>query len=273
MEIYKIKLKEINPILSDSDATLTCYIHSQSEEYGFSFKRPAMFIIPGGGYQYVSERENEPVMAKYYAEGFNCFALNYSVNKKYPQPHLELAASIDYVNKHNDEYFNNGFKCGIGFSAGGHLLGSYSYLYPELASILNIDAKSIKPDFIILSYPVITMKESTHFGSKDVITNNEEELIEKLSIENHITSDYPPTFIWATETDACVPIINTKKMIKALEEAGVKHESFIYDKLGHGSSILTFDTRISFNPLTEDEINLKTWYDKSLMFFSQIFKK
>lgn len=270
MKIKKISLSKEYPELGSSKAKVIAFIHGQNKEYGLGFRRPSMVIIPGGGYGFVSEREAEPVMGRFFAEGFNCYVIIYSIYKKYPQPQLEVACAFDYINKHNDEFFNNGKIYGVGFSAGGHLLASYSAWYKELADKINVDPFSIKPTAIILSYPVITMKDNTHAGTRDVITNGDSELIKKLSIEDQVTSDYPPTFIWSTEVDSCVPIINSYLMIEALKKAGVKHDSFIYPNIDHGASIISFDTRYSYHPFSDDEKNLRTWVDRSLDFISKI---
>lgn len=273
--IYKnIKLNELHPLLKDSDATLTIFLHDQDKEYNnCEYKRPGILIIPGGGYEFVSTREKEPVAFKFLSEGFNCFCLTYSCYKHYPTPHLEAAVAMNYINSHKKEFFlfdNNVFM--VGFSAGGHLVGSYAYLYPDLAKMLSLEKESLRPSGLILSYAVLTMGVETHGGTRNVITNNDERLIELLSVEKHITSNYPPTFIWATSTDMIVPPINTYMLIDEFKKYGVKYESVIYPFGEHGLSICRNSTTMNYNSLNENEELASSWVSKAVKFFLDLLK-
>ena len=104
------------------------------------------------------------------------------------------------------------------------LLGSYVYKYMELANMMNLkNVESYKPKAIALCYPVITLTQNTHLHTKFNITNGNPSLINELSIELHVTKDYPPTFIWTTLEDTAVDPISTELMDEALNKANVKN--------------------------------------------------
>lgn len=232
----KIKLKDICPKITNESVTLRIYICERNDSVN---QRPGMLICPGGGYSFCSSREAEPVALCFMSEGFNCFVLEYTTNEKYPAPHIDLAVAYSYIREHEEEFdlLPNSLSI-VGFSAGGHLVASYGYLYKELAEILNIKTEILKPFSLVLSYPVITTSlMHTHQGTREIITNEEEALVEKLDIHRHIQNDYPPTFIWTTKDDDLVPSQNSVLMNEALENAHVKHEFKLYETGWHGLSI------------------------------------
>jgi len=239
--IYKkIQLSEICKDFNNPATFLEVYSFADQNEGVMPRKRPGLLIVPGGGYEFVSLREGAPVACRFLSEGFICFVLTYSINSKYPLPHNEMATVMNYINEHADEFnvYKNSISV-IGFSAGGHLCASYSYLYKELAVNLGFKEESCRPFTTNLSYPVITFTKPTHDGTKNTITGGDPELIEKLSCENHITSDYPPTFIWTTSPDTCVPYISSLLMVEALKKANVPYQYEEYSVGWHGLSILT----------------------------------
>jgi dipeptidyl aminopeptidase/acylaminoacyl peptidase len=127
----------------------------------------------------------------------------------------------------------------MGFSAGGHLASTLGTHYNDenLKVTSPIDTLSARPDFMILIYPVITMKSDyTHGGSrKNLIgTNPTQALIDKYSNELHVNQDTPPTFIVHSTDDKTVPVANSIQFYQALQNAGVYSEMHIYPSGGHG---------------------------------------
>ena len=105
-------------------AKLTAYILNNSKEISLFRKNKAVLICPGGGYEFVSEREGEPVALAFLAEGINAFVLNYEVAPavKHPQPLLDVSRSMCIIRENAQRWnidINNIAVCG--FSAGGHL--------------------------------------------------------------------------------------------------------------------------------------------------------
>ena len=235
MLFKKILLKEIDSRFSDESLSLSIYISDRNESVSL---RPGMLVCPGGGYAYCSPREAEPIAFRFLSEGFNCFILNYSVNKKYPSPHLDLALAISYIRAHEKEFdlLPNSLSI-VGFSAGGHLVTSYGYLYPELAKDLGCNAELLRPFSIVSSYSVTLMGVKTHGGSRDVICGGDLELEKKLDVPTNVTDKYPPTFIWTTKDDAVVPYVNSTELADKLKENKVPFELHVFESGWHGSSV------------------------------------
>lgn len=216
-------------------------------------QKPAMIICPGGGYVGVCfGNEGTPISERMEEAGYCAFELRYrTAPAVYPEPQEDLALAIKYVRAHAKEYNINPEKVIVmGFSAAGHLCASVAALHEKVDSYLQeelykIGAKvaksyeeiSVKPDGVCLCYPVISFTYEPHEGSFENLTNHNEALRAALSVENLVTADYPKTFIWACEDDDIVPVSNTKRMIKVLEEKGIQFEGHIYEEGGHGCGL------------------------------------
>ena len=236
-------------------------------------KSKAIIIVPGGAYLIVSGTEADPVALSYMLEGFITIVFHYSVKTAYPAPMNELACAIDYLRKNNEKYYIDKDKISIiGFSAGGHLTACYGYLYkhPEFINNLKLNPENIKPNCLVLSYPVISMGEYTHIESRKNITGGNETLFKLLSAEKNIDSSYPPTFIWTTMEDKSVSYLNSTLFVNALKKNNVKHDFFLYPYLNHALSII--------NPLLYSQELLKDpkmqgaskWFLKSIDFINNV---
>ena len=253
---------------------LTSYIHYQSPEYCTGRTRPAMLVLPGGGYGFVSDRENEPIAVKYLAEGFNAFALKYSIAPiGFPAQLLEAAMAMVYI-RENAEKFNviPDKVAAVGFSAGGHLLGTLCTMYnaKEVVSVLGEKAKLVKPDAAVFSYAVITSSEKTHAGSIDNLCGNDAELRKRVSIENNINGDTPPAFIWATVNDNAVPSENSLLLAMAYKKAGVPFELHLFGEGVHGLSLASRETAFSDGEgyMINDEV--KPWMELSIKWLKKL---
>lgn len=262
--IYKtIKLKDINKNIN-SEAVLDVYVPSPLfDAPTFSVKKP-LLIIPGGAYEFVSEIEGEPVAIEFMARGFATFVLKYSVGPYFDEylPIKEAFAAIAFI-KENSETFNldlSNFSV-VGFSAGGHLTATLGMMHQDknIAKMIGKDVEILKIDNVILSYPVITMqKEITHQGTMYNRTLEKPDLVEKYSIEKHVTKNYPRTFIWATENDDIVDVINSKLMSESCKNAGIDHEIHIFPDGPHGLSVI----------LDKKYINYKVWVENATNFIN-----
>ena len=207
--------------------------------------RPAIIICPGGGYEYWSAREGEPVALRFLSAGYAAFVLDYDINTAHPEPLLQACMAIKYLRENAQKYgIDQNHIAAIGFSAGGHLAGSFGTLYgeEEITSRLNAKAEQLRPDAVVLSYPVITMEKGvTHEGSKNVITGGSAALEKKLSLENAVNEKSSPAFIWHTRPDDCVPVENSYRMARAYQRAGVPYELHIFDHGCHGLSLANIE--------------------------------
>ena len=202
--------------------------------------RPAVIVCPGGGFDFWSQREGEPVALRFLSAGYAVFVLDYELNTKHPEPLFQACMAIRHLRKNAEKYGVDPNQIGaVGFSAGGHLAGSLATLYgdEEITSRLGAKAEELRPDAVILAYPVITMKDSTHGGTRDNITGGEPELMQKLSLEDAVNEKSSPAFIWHTATDNCVPVENAYKMALAYQKAKVPYELHIFEHGCHGLSL------------------------------------
>lgn len=236
-------------------------------------KSKGIVICGGGAYSFVSIRESDSVAIEYMRKGFCTFILRYTTRTPYPTPMNELACAIDYLRKNADKYYLIKDKISIvGFSAGGHLVSSFGYLYkhPDFINKTSHNPNNIKPNAIISCYPVITMGKYTHQETKSNITGDDDNLIDFLSVEKNIDSEYPPTFVWTTKPDTVVPYINSIMYVDALKDNNIPHEFHLYEELDHGKSIGTD----LINDIEDNQIEaynkLQQWVINSIYFINKI---
>jgi len=236
---------------STDKATLTIMCHEASPEMTLK-KRPLILVIPGGGYEFVSDREADPIATTFLGKGYNVAILHYSIAPAahYPTPILEAFWALKYI-KDNAERLNvlpdKIFPCG--FSAGGHLAGMVGTAYNEdvVLDALKVKENELKPTGMILVYPVINGGEFAHRGSFDNLlaeNKNDKTWIDKVSIDKRVNKDTPPTFIWYTFEDTCVPCENTLLMTDALRKNNIPFELHIFPIGQHGLALA--------NDLTKD---------------------
>ncbi len=205
--------------------------------------RPAMLILGGGGYCFVSRREMEPIVIQYCSKGFNCYALDYTVNKPHPVQLIEASMAMAYIREKSNEHFTDINHVGaIGFSAGGHLCGMLGTMYDvdEVKKVLG--DRNVRPDAVVLSYPVIVSGEFAHQGSINVLTGGNKGKDEYFSLDKKVDKNSSPAFIWSTYNDTCVPCENSLIMASAYRKAGVPFELHIYEHCNHGVSLGTNET-------------------------------
>lgn len=224
--------------------TLTTYLIDTPD--GLLVKeRPLVLICPGGGYNHVSAREGEFPALQFLAAGSHAALLNYSVSPAvYPTQLLELARALAFLRAHAKEWRIRADRIFVqGSSAGGHLAASLGCFWEEdfLRDAVGAQsAEQIRPDGLILSYPVITAGEYAHRDSfVKLLGDRYEELLAKMSLENQVTAHTPPTFLWHTYEDQAVPVENSLLFMQALRRAGVPFECHIYPKGCHGLGLGT----------------------------------
>ncbi len=247
--IHTMKVETIALTKDKPDVTLTAYIAGTSSEIPFNNKRKAILVIPGGGYNYCSDREGEPVALAYLSAGYNAFVLQYSVAGKcdstWPAPLIDASSAMKYIRDHAEEFhINPDYVFVIGFSAGGHLAGSLGTLWDndEVEAFLGIEKGYNRPTGMILSYPVISGLEYAHRGSFDNILRDrkdDEEARKALSLELQVSEKTVPAFIWTTAEDTCVPPQNSILFAEALADTDVPFEMHIYPRGSHGGSLAT----------------------------------
>ena len=228
---------------------LYTYFLDSSIEMRPDEKRPVILICPGGGYEMTSDREAEPMAMQFLAMGYHVAILRYSVCPvRYPAALLQVAESVLYLKEHADEYHIDPEKIVVqGCSAGGHLAANYGIAWnsPFLTKLMGMenDPEQLCVAGLLLCYPVITSGEKAHEESfRNLLGEQYEEKKEELSLENQVTPDTPPTFLWHTATDETVPVENSLYFFQACLQQGVSAELHIYPVGGHGLSLANEET-------------------------------
>ena len=206
--------------------------------------RPAVLVIPGGGYAHVSRREAEPIAFNFMAEGYSAFTLEYTVspNGSYPTQLLEACMAMAYIRENAPEFEIKVDKVlAIGFSAGGHLAASLQCLYNAevVNEYLGDKAKLCRPDAVVLGYGVLTYQKKAPCGSIKRVSNGDEELMQYLSLDKRVHKKVCPAFLFATNEDTTVPMENTLNYALSLRKKKIPFELRIYEKGIHGFSTAT----------------------------------
>ncbi|MCD8221677.1 MAG: alpha/beta hydrolase [Clostridiales bacterium] len=211
--------------------------------------RPAVIVCPGGGYERLSVREGEPVALKYLAMGYSAFVLHYSVAPDYfPTALLELAILVGRIRTNACEWDIDPHKIIVsGFSAGGHLAASLGVFWNQqfVWETSGLTPETIRPNGLLLCYPVITSGEFCHPGSFAQLLGKEKDDAEKrrlVSLELQAGSQVPPTFLWHTVTDASVPVENSILFAQALLRSHVSVELHLFPRGCHGLALATEET-------------------------------
>lgn len=217
--------------------TLTPYLAPKDKATG-----AAIIVLPGGGYRALSDVKEGSAVAEYLNSiGVSAFVLKYRLGPKYGQPNqlLDATRAMRMVRSQTAGWGIDANRIGIlGFSAGGHLASTMATHFdsgnPNATE--ELEKVSSRPDIQILIYPVITMGEFTHKGSKLNLLgeNPSDELIKKYSNELQITKETPPAFIVQGVDDKTVPMENSILYIQSLRKNGVPFEFHLYEHGPHG---------------------------------------
>jgi acetyl esterase/lipase len=228
---------------------------SDTDKPSLTFYRPpadkangtAVVVCPGGGYGGLAmDHEGKQVAEFLNGLGVAAFVLKYRIANKerpgplHPAPLTDAQRAIRMVRADAKLFGIDPARVGIwGFSAGGHLASSAGTHFDDgdKESKDPIDRQSCRPDFLILSYPVISMENGVaHGGSRNNLIGPkpDDKLVENLSNEKQVTKNTPPTFIFQTSADTVVLPENAVRFYLACKKAGVPVEMHIYEKGRHG---------------------------------------
>ena len=245
----KMITKVVDICTDHSTAKLYTYFLDNSPEMDIDRKRPLVLVCPGGGYEFTSDREAEPIALQMCARGFHSCVLRYNIApERFPTAIWELAASVAWLRAHAEEYHIDADNITIcGFSAGGHLVTSLSTFWNRefLHRVTGLTAEQIRPNRLIASYPVITSGEYAHRGSFNALLGEkaeDPEMLEFVSLEKQVTEDMPPAFIWHTFSDDCVPVENSLMLANAMRKANVPFELHIFPEGPHGLALANEQT-------------------------------
>lgn len=207
-------MEQIRLVLNaERNVSLTGYIQPVGGEFWGMTKRPAMIIMPGGGYQYCSDREAEPVAFAYLQTGYQVFILRYSLNENavWDNPLKDYDMAYETICENAEKWFVDTERIAvIGFSAGGHLAAS--------AAVSAIH----RPRAAILGYPVISTTIPWNQTAPDP----------SMLVDDKTC----PCFVFASRNDGTVPIQDSLNFLNSLNAKGIPFEAHIYSYANHGFS-------------------------------------
>jgi acetyl esterase/lipase len=217
--------------------SLTFYLADPEKATG-----AAVVVCPGGGYRNLAmDHEGKQVAEWLNNLGVSAIVLKYRLGPKYNHPVMlnDAQRAIRPVRARAADLKIDAARIGIwGFSAGGHLASTAGTHFdagkPDATDA--IDRASSRPDFMILTYPVVSLIEYVHVGSRTNLLGKDYDpkLAEFLSNDRQVTPQTPPTFLVHTDEDKGVPSENSVLFYLALRKAKVPAEMHIYEKGPHG---------------------------------------
>lgn len=222
---------------------LLAYLHEEEGE------RPAVIIVPGGGYAMVAIGEGELVAKRFYELGYQAFVLTYTTTCFSPeplglQPLRDLSRAVSCVAKGAADYGVSPGKISLcGFSAGANLCANLAVHAGE--EVLLADGGSDgsnRPGAVMLCYPVISDEEDLiHRDSFTALCGQESTKADwdYFSAEKHVSEKTPLVFLWHTAEDELVPAANSLRMAEACRRCGVPFELHIFPRGPHGLSVAT----------------------------------
>jgi acetyl esterase/lipase len=233
--------------------TMTVYLPPKDKATG-----AAVIICPGGGYGVLAAgHEGKDVAEKFKEQGIAAFVVKYRLpdtnitSKTEITPLQDAQQALYLVRKQAKEYNIDPQKIGImGFSAGGHLASTAGTHYKKV-QIKNAENISLRPDFMILIYPVISSDiQMAHQGSFKILLgeNASKEKLKEYSNELQVNAETPPAFLVHASDDEAVKPNNSIVFYQALIKHKIPAELHIYQAGGHGFGLV--------NKTTEDR-----WFD------------
>ena len=263
------------PVKENSPAVLTAYLHDVSPEMPQRTVRPAMLVLPGGGYHFCSDREAEPLALEWFQRGYQAFVLRYTViDDAHPAPLYQLplqdaAAAMALLRRNAAVWQLDAQKIAvIGFSAGGHLAATLGTQWHDAA----LSDENIRPDALVLCYPVISTREEAGFGAlyaAEKLTSGEPEWLTYFAAEENVREDTPPALVWTTFGDHCVNIAHSLRFVQAMHQAGVACEFHLYDHGEHGYSLATAETAAM--PTLPPDAHIASWSALAEQWLGRLF--
>lgn len=261
------------------EAKFSIYLQSYSNDL-YIKERPMVLILPGGGYSHTSEREAEPFAFAWLAAGYHAAVIHYSVttrseNVKYPSHLYQIGAAMAMIREHADEWHVISDKIVVqGFSAGGHLAASYGIMWNRgfIADKLGVSNEILKPNALLLCYPVITSGPYAHRGSfEHLLKDDYDRLVDEMSLENQDLSDMPPAFLWTTDGDQAVPAENSLMMALAMRKQNIPLELHMFRRGNHGLGLANELTLSNYQ--SENEPTVAPWFDLAVTWIRTLWSE
>ena len=215
MEVRKYMRVETICLNKERDVTLSAWISEVGGEFAPMEKRPAILVLPGGGYVMCSDREADPVAAAYLGAGFQIFILRYSVgeHRTWPNPLDDYEQAMEMIRENGEKWHVDTARVAVvGFSAGGHLAACAATVARNRPNAAILGYAALKKEICDVCQPGMPYPVDCVDGKT------------------------PACFLFAARNDMVVDICNTLDFEKALAQKGISFESHIYSFGGHGFS-------------------------------------
>ena len=234
----------------ERQVTLTAYLQEVGGEFRHIARRPAVLILPGGGYSFCSAREADPIAFPYLAAGFQAFILRYTLKKHalWPAPLDDYEQAITLIRERAEEWAVAPDRIAVvGFSAGGHLAAA--------AATLSVN----RPNAAVLGYALCNEDVKFYFREAPGVVGNVDEKT-------------CPCFLFHTRSDNTVSVYNTLDFASALSRVHVPYECHIYSFGPHGFSV--GDATVMGSCHAADPViseRAKDWAEDSVGFLHEVF--
>lgn len=246
------------------EGTLVCYEHEITPEINFE-NRPAMVVIPGGGYCVCSKREGEPVALEYFNRGYNAYVLYYPcAPARYPAAIAVAAAGMDTVRKRATAAKTDPKRVfAIGFSAGGHLCACLANGCNDIPEVRGYD---FRPNGVVLAYPVISEFSGHPQSYQNLLGDVRNESTAWLELHTSVRADNPPAFIWVTADDNVVNSQSSFLYAQAYAAKKLPYELHVFKHGPHGLSLC--DERTGSGGMVQPAV--APWIDLSHRFLMNL---
>lgn len=250
-----------------SRPALTIYLPPKEKANG-----AAIIVVPGGGYRAeAATHEGSDVAKRFNEMGVAAFVLKYRlpsdetmINKEIG-PIQDAQRAIQIVREKAKEWGIDKDRVGIiGFSAGGHLASTAGTHFNH--AYINVGRKvNLRPDFMILIYPVISFADSiTHMGSRDNLLGKDPLPEKKTAFSNElqVSKKTPPTYLVHAEDDKTVKVQNMLLFATALQKNKVPFDFYLYEKGGHGFGLNNTTSEVKWIDLVQEWLEKNGWLKK-----------
>lgn len=265
-----------NQTLKYQDTTfdLDTYFLDKISDFKKEVKHPVAIIMPGGGFNFHTDRESQPIAMNFAQAGIHAVVLHYQLLKDgksvFPLALQELATTLNWLSDQAEEKQIDLDKILlVGFSAGGSIVTNFNSLMtnPETRKDIFPEELKVLPCANIIGYSVTDMT----LGWPKTL-----DAAEKMSPDHKfwksqdtLTKSGKPTFIWQTVTDQTVPVTNSLVYASKMEELGLPFELHLFSSGPHGTALATYQVQ---EPGDDHYLNhqVSKWWPLCLNWLDQI---
>lgn len=229
--------------LRQGKAYLTSFIHEKSQNGQQMPKRPAVIVVPGGGYAVHADEEAEPAALTFLARGYHAFILYYSLKQEsgYPNTLLEAAEAVKTVRENASEWGIDPKQIYMmGFSAGAHTTAMLASQWKSssVAETLGCRPEMIKPDKAVLCYGVMRLNPPDEQALKDPeLPSIKKGDYSSTDVIQSISRDTVPLFLWHCRYDHMVSAVHSMKVAEKMMEYNRPFELHIFQSGDHMMSV------------------------------------